>query len=828
MGPAVCCLQSPADVRLGPALAISAVGGAAVGCLADVRATDALAAAVAALSLLCVVRHGVSRRALLCMGLTGFVMAEGALARERALDPPLVRALQGGSSDAPVGRDPVLVVGRLARDAEQADEGVGLLVDVDEIRHAGGILAGRGRVRLHVSGELARTALHEWSAGRSVRVRATLRTARTSRNPGGPSLRWQALRRGHVLTGSVKSAALVEVERGSPWHEAAAAVRHRVRAAAAQYVGVYDQQSAAVVTAILIGDRAGLSPAVERRLQVAGTYHVIAISGGNIALVTALCFFALRTVLRSRRLVSIGTLVIVVAYGWMVGADPSVLRAVTAAALVLAVHAAGLVPEPVHLVSAAALLLVLLHPMLVLDVGAWLSFGATLGIVIGAARLVSRLGARLGRGLLGRLVLVPAVALLAATVCAEVTLLPVHAAAFSRVGVAGLVLNFLAIPAMACVQVAGLVTVALSSVSAGAAAWSGFVAHGAAWVLVGSAHLVEVWPWLSITVPPSPAVWAVAYYASLLAVITASGWPMRRRCGLAGLLLSAAVLVCAPGVERAGPSSGVLRVTLIDVGQGDAVLVQFPDRHTLLVDAGGSVGSYDVGRRVVMPAAWALGVRKLDWLLVTHPDIDHVGGARSVLEGLAAQEVWEGVPVPTSAARIELVEALRRRDGVLRTVRAGHRLEVGGVEVEMLHPPEPDWERRDVRNDDSVVIRLRYGHAELLLTGDAGGEFESAWRPPADLGPLRVLKAGHHGSRSSSGAAFVTRYVPDIALVSAGQSNLFGHPHPDVLAQFEEAGAAVFRTDVDGAIIVETDGLWVDVRGMSGRRFRLEISRASS
>ncbi|HSG01612.1 MAG TPA: hypothetical protein VLA20_10785, partial [Vicinamibacterales bacterium] len=129
---------------------------------------------------------------------------------------------------------------------------------------------------------------------------------------------------------------------------------------------------------------------------------------------------------------------------------------------------------------------------------------------------------------------------------------------------------------------------------------------------------------------------------------------------------------------------------------------------------------------------------------------------------------------------------------------------------------------------DSVVIRLRYGHAELLLTGDAGVEFESAWTAPADLGPLRVLKAGHHGSRSSSGAAFVTRYAPDIALVSAGQSNLFGHPHPDVLAQFEEAGAAVFRTDVDGAIIVETDGLSVDVRGMSGRRFRLQISGAPS
>jgi competence protein ComEC len=722
------------------------------------------------------------------------------------------------------------VTGTLVRDAEQADDGVGLLVEAREVRDARGVRLVWGRAQLYVAGEFARPAAREWTAGRTVHVTAALRPPRVSRNPGGPSPRWQALRRPYLVTGSVKSAALVEVERGAPWHEAAAAGRRLVPDPAARPRAPHDPQSAAVVTAILIGDRSGLAPDLERRLQAAGTYHVIAISGGNVALLTVLCFGVLRTVLRSRRLVCAITTIAILVYGWIVGGDPSVLRAVTAACLVLATHAVGLAPGPMHLVSAVALLLVAANPLLVTDVGAWLSFGATLAIVVGASRLVRWAGTLAARRwpLAWRFVGLPIAALFAATVCAELALLPIQAGVFGRVGMAGLALNFVAIPAMACVQMTGVATVALHGVSDSAASAAGWLAHASASALLSSARLVDLVPWLSMRVPPASMAWTAIYYACLVAVAIPRLSRRRRGGALIGLGVSAAMILTAPGLERAAPREGVLRITMIDVGQGDAIVVQFPDRHALLVDSGGSASSFDVGRRIVTPAAWALGIRRLDWLLITHPDLDHAGGAPAVVDDLRPREIWEGIAVPTSVTRDALVELARRHAIPWRTVRTGQRLEVGGAALEVLHPPEPDWERRDARNDDSVVARVRYGDVEFLLTGDAGVEFESAWHPPEAPAAFRVLKAAHHGSRSSSAEPFVAAFRPDVALVSAGPGNFFGHPHPDVLARLARARPAVFRTDRDGAITVETDGRAIAVRAANGRRFELRLWPGSS
>jgi competence protein ComEC len=178
-------------------------------------------------------------------------------------------------------------MGSLARDAEQADAGVRLLVDASEIHDARGPRPFAGRVQLFVAGELARLRYRDWTAGRPVRVWASLRPPRMWRNPGSPSPEWQTLVRPYAAAGSVKSGLRVQVVRAGPAHEAAAAVRRLVRDAITRYVAPHDRQTAAVVTAILIGDRAGLDAEVERRLQKAGTYHVIAISGGNVAMLMA-------------------------------------------------------------------------------------------------------------------------------------------------------------------------------------------------------------------------------------------------------------------------------------------------------------------------------------------------------------------------------------------------------------------------------------------------------------------------------------------------------------------------------------------------------------
>jgi competence protein ComEC len=355
------------------------------------------------------------------------------------------------------------------------------------------------------------------------------------------------------------------------------------------------------------------------------------------------------------------------------------------------------------------------------------------------------------------------------------------------------------------------------------------VAAFASRVLVESASLVRIAPWVSWRVPPVHVFWCVMYYAAWIGLLWIATRFWRRVA--AGVVVACAVVIAtAPARTLAAPASPWLRMTLIDVGQGDAILVQFPSGHSMLVDAGGTPGPFDIGGRVVTPAAWALGVRRLDWLVVTHGDGDHLGGARSVRTDLNAREVWEGIPIDGHRDLTALQDDARAGGSVWRTVFAGQSMRVGDVTIDSVHPQAPDWERRRVRNDDSLVLRLRYGDVELLLTGDVAAEFEGrvTSQPDHDAdaapGKLRVLKVAHHGSRTSSSAAFVERYRPEIAVVSLSRHNLFGHPAPEVVRRLDSAGARLFRTDRHGAIGVETDGRAVRVRTWTGAQWEVTLA----
>jgi competence protein ComEC len=204
--------------------------------------------------------------------------------------------------------------------------------------------------------------------------------------------------------------------------------------------------------------------------------------------------------------------------------------------------------------------------------------------------------------------------------------------------------------------------------------------------------------------------------------------------------LCAAGILAAPLATFDRPPAGWMRVTMVDVGQGEAVFVQSPSGHALLVDAGGRSARFDTGDRIVAPALWASGVRRLDWLAITHADLDHIGGAVSVARAFRPREVWEGTPVPSDPERDALRRATASSAGVWRIMQRGDALELGTVRLEVLGPPLPEWERRRVRNDDSLVLQIRYGDVSVLLTGDVGAGAE-ATLPAAAWAPVRILRA---------------------------------------------------------------------------------------
>ncbi|HVQ40907.1 MAG TPA: ComEC/Rec2 family competence protein [Vicinamibacterales bacterium] len=322
------------------------VCGIAAGLLTPVRPGDALGAAVAAAALALLVRSRRAQMTLVGCCLGAGAMAHGAAARDHAFAPDLVRWFDAADQTSASGaRDVVLVEGMLLADAVETTTGVRL--DVETTRPA------RGRVQLHVAGKFARSAARDWVAGRVVRAPATLKRPQALVNFGGPSPRWQVLRRPFGLVGSIKSAALVEVAPGRLLDEAGAAVRQLVRDRIGRTVGPEHPQAAALILAVLIGDRAALDDELVRKLQAAGTYHVIAISGGNVALLVAMSVAVLRWVTRSAAVLATLCIGAVAAYGWIVSGEPSVTRAITVAILYLASGLIGQTPRPLAILRTA-------------------------------------------------------------------------------------------------------------------------------------------------------------------------------------------------------------------------------------------------------------------------------------------------------------------------------------------------------------------------------------------------------------------------------------------------------------------------------------------
>jgi competence protein ComEC len=308
-----------------------------------------------------------------------------------------------------------------------------------------------------------------------------------------------------------------------------------------------------------------------------------------------------------------------------------------------------------------------------------------------------------------------------------------------------------------------------------------------------------------------------------------TGWVARRgavrRAGFALAVLLLLGILSSPLLEWRARPRGTVRLTMLDVGQGEALVLQ-TGGHALLVDAGGGSATFDVGRRVIAPALWALGVRRLDYLAITHPDLDHIGGAATVATMFRPAEIWEGVPVSGDPEWRTLRGVAQTQGIAWRQLQRGDRVEFGAVSMHVLHPPPPDWERPRVRNDDSLVFQVRVGLVELLLAGDVGASVEEGLPLEAARRGLRVLKIAHHGSRSSSTASFLDRYGPLTAIVSAGAGNRFGHPAPEVVRRLDLAHVRLWRTDRDGAITIETDGRAMRVRTWTGTRWAARLLEA--
>jgi competence protein ComEC len=445
----------------------------------------------------------------------------------------------------------------------------------------------------------------------------------------------------------------------------------------------------------------------------------------------------------------------------------------------------------------SAFVILLDNPFQIFDMGFVLTYAATLFILLffkPLSRKLPRLPLKISDTL-------------AMSLSAQAGVLPLVASSFHRVTFSGLLLNFLAIPIATILLAAGYLFLPLtflggSVVSAGAAILR-LLTDAFLW----STRLLEGRPGLSFRVP-APPLWVCAGYWIALLLFLAPGRDRAQRAMTAAAAGAFSLLLAFYPYPV---TSAVLRLTFLDVGHGDSILVEFPGREKMLVDGGGlPVGTFDVGESVVSLFLWDKGIRTIGTIVLSHPHPDHRNGLPAVARNFRPREFWEAAPGASDAGAEALLRALG--PAVHRRLKPGDERTIGGVRIEVLAPDEDDPDRAGAENERSLVLRLTYGSTSVLLTGDIGADAERRLARSGRAIRSDVLKSPHHGSRSSSSPEFLEATAPAIVVISVGRDNRYGLPDPLVVARYEERGVRILRTDRDGAVEIASDGVGWSVR----------------
>ncbi len=588
-----------------------------------------------------------------------------------------------------------------------------------------------------------------------------------------------------------------------------------IKAAARETVGrLLPDPEAALLNGILLGYDHGLPKDLAEDFQATGTSHIIAISGFNIAIIASILLRGSRYFV-SPRAAGLIAITGISLYTILVGADAAVLRAVIMGAMLIV--ALLFLGRPTFLYAslfAAALFMTLANPLLLWDVGFQLSFMAVLGLMLyvgpWSKRISGRLAPHVGESKARRIThMIADVSL--ATLAAIVMTLPVMLLHFDRISLVSPLTNLLILPAQPGVMIIGGVAAILGMISP----VLGQIPAWAAWLLLTyTIRVVRFFADLSFSsvAVSVPLVGVLAYLGGIIAMSLNSGKkkedqfdmldasPRSRmiRVGLVTLIFIAALA----GIWAWSQPDGKLHVTFFDVGQGDAIFIESPTGRQILID-GGRYPSLLLDQLGKEMSFWD---KDIDIMVATHPDEDHILGLVEIIDRYqAALLLVNGEKEDTPAAYEKLLAAAKAQQIPIRRALAGEVIQLGdGARLEILHPG-PELETED-RNENSVSMRLVYGDFAALLTGDAEDAAEQMMMESGRPLQSTIFKAGHHGSRSSSGRLFLQAVQPQIVVISVGKENRYEHPHPEMMQRAEEVGAIVLRTDEMGTVEIVTDG----------------------
>lgn len=697
----------------------------------------------------------------------------------------------------------------------------------------------KGKERFSVSG-VVRLQVKEcsrvFSYGDLLRVSGFLIRPPQPGNPGAFNYRTYLEREGiHVILLARGEDSLVKAGAGhvNPLLGMAQVAKQKLAAAASESL---EPARAAILNGIVFGSQGLIDPETRQAFSETGIVHILSVSGLHVGLVLGGLVGLLRLLRAPPGLTAPLVSPVLLFYALMTGLNPAVLRAVFMALLFVWAHHLGRDQDWPTTLALAALIMLLWKPLQIYNPGFQLSFAATWGILY--------LGPPLTAWLTGLLQNLPANAAriaapaLAVPLAAQLATVPLVAWYYNLISPVSIPANLLAVPLVGLILFLGILAAVMGLF------WlplAGLINAGTGVVMdlfLALVDLLQGLPGAVVYLATPPVLLAAAWYGGLLLIprfcskTTCPAFPGRfkNRAIMGAALGMILLLVWWPF----GGGGQKLTVHFIDVGQGDSILVQTPGGKNMLIDTGGwreefSTGS-GAGSQVVAPYLRRIGVRRLDVLLLTHPHEDHAGGAAYLVKnfpvslalappGVLSDESGEyrrsKVAEEIPGAFTMLVKNMEVRGIPVKAAGAGDSLALDrAVSIEILSPGAGTGSGVNL-NNISLVLKLTFKERTFIFTGDAEVEAQKDLLDRGEDLQADVLKMPHHGSRTLL-PELVQQVQPEIAVITVGAHNTFGHPAPSTLDLLERSGVEVYRTDLDGAVVIETDGHGLQVRTGSG------------